>query len=76
MSEITQFQRNHVSVLLLSTLIQHTKITLFLQKHLFNDLAIKLKCTTEFKKSFRNLFKVILYSYLILKKMSERITES
>ena len=25
MSEITQFQRNHISVLLLSNLIQHTK---------------------------------------------------
>jgi len=27
MSEITQFQRNQMSVLLLSKLIQHTKIT-------------------------------------------------
>jgi len=35
MSEITQFQRNHVSILLLSKLVQHTKITRFSYKSIF-----------------------------------------
>jgi len=39
MSEITQFQRNHVSVLLSSKLIQHTKITHF-YKSIFSTILL------------------------------------
>ena len=39
MSEITQFQRNQMSVLLLSKFIQHTKITLFSTKAYFQQIC-------------------------------------
>ena len=41
------------------------------------DMYFVITCYLSFvKKMFYQMFKVILYSYLILKKMNERITDS
>ena len=37
--QITQFQRNHISVRLLSNLIRHTKLTMFSTKASFQQLC-------------------------------------